>query len=187
MDADLLPPAGDGWRSRAAVRDGNAVPLGKPLARGCTGIHSVSLSAAAHASAKDQAARSEAERAEREADQMRFCNPTKSAVLARVGSRNLAEDFSVPEGQAKSEQVPVRRPPSARRATAPERVLALFLFHRAMRVLFLALPKREWGAHPPWKRPPAGAGSPRPARGEKKRRPALRPAASRSAFTPKIP
>ena len=26
--ADLLPPAGDGWHSRAAVRDGNARPLG---------------------------------------------------------------------------------------------------------------------------------------------------------------
>ena len=31
--ADLLPPAGDGWRSLAAVRDGNARPLGNPLAR----------------------------------------------------------------------------------------------------------------------------------------------------------
>ena len=35
--ADLLPPAGDGWRSRAAVRDGNALPLGKPPARGGLG------------------------------------------------------------------------------------------------------------------------------------------------------
>ena len=35
--ADLLPPAGEGWRSRAAVRDGNARPLGKPLARGSLG------------------------------------------------------------------------------------------------------------------------------------------------------
>ena len=26
--ADLLPPAGEGWRSLAAVRDGNAIPLG---------------------------------------------------------------------------------------------------------------------------------------------------------------
>ena len=31
--ADLLPPAGDGWQSLAAVRDGNARPLGRPLAR----------------------------------------------------------------------------------------------------------------------------------------------------------
>ena len=35
--ADLLPPAGEGWLSRAAVRDGNARPLGKPLARGGLG------------------------------------------------------------------------------------------------------------------------------------------------------
>ena len=35
--ADLLPPAGEGWRSLAAVRDGNARPLGKPLARGSLG------------------------------------------------------------------------------------------------------------------------------------------------------
>ena len=28
IHADLLPPAGEGWRSRVAVRDGNAVPLG---------------------------------------------------------------------------------------------------------------------------------------------------------------
>ena len=35
--ADLLPPAGEGWQSRAAVRDGNARPLGNPSARGCPG------------------------------------------------------------------------------------------------------------------------------------------------------
>ena len=26
--ADLLPPAGEGWHSRAVIRDGNALPLG---------------------------------------------------------------------------------------------------------------------------------------------------------------
>ena len=35
--ADLLPPARDGWQSLAAVRDGNARPLGRPLARGSWG------------------------------------------------------------------------------------------------------------------------------------------------------
>ena len=35
--ADLLPPAGDGWLSRVEVRDGNARPLGRPLARGGLG------------------------------------------------------------------------------------------------------------------------------------------------------
>ena len=40
---------------------------------------------------------------------------------------------------------------------------ALFLFHRARRILFLALPKREWGAHPRGNGPLAGASPPRPA------------------------
>ena len=35
--ADLLPPAGEGRLSRAAVRDGNAPPLGNPLAWGGLG------------------------------------------------------------------------------------------------------------------------------------------------------
>ena len=35
--ASLLPPAGEGWHSLAEVRDGNARPLGKPLARGSWG------------------------------------------------------------------------------------------------------------------------------------------------------
>ena len=40
---------------------------------------------------------------------------------------------------------------------------AFFLFHRARRILFLALPKREWGAHPRGNSPLAGASPPRPA------------------------
>ena len=35
--ADLMPPAGDGWLPRTAVRDGNALPLGRPSARGGLG------------------------------------------------------------------------------------------------------------------------------------------------------
>ena len=46
-------------------------------------------------------------------------------------------------------------------ARAKLRPKRLFLLHRARRVLFLALTKREWGAHPPWKRPPGGSQSPR--------------------------
>ena len=114
--ADLLPPAGDGWQSLAAVRDGNARPLGKPPARGSLGYiqllfslplarwlmgllqradegigpygtrkasgYSVGADALirppVQAAATAQAARSEAERAEREAGQMRPCTPTSS-------------------------------------------------------------------------------------------------------------
>ena len=93
--ADLLPPAGDGWQSRAAVRDGNARPLGNLSARGSPGytlrrfslplagqLMKVSSRANAIASTTARAARSEAERAEREAGQMRSCTPTPSAPSA---------------------------------------------------------------------------------------------------------
>ena len=40
----------------------------------------------------------------------------------------IAEEHSVPEGKAKSEQALVRRPPYARRATAPERARRLFSY-----------------------------------------------------------
>ena len=93
--ADLLPPAGEGWQSRAAVRDGNARPLGNLSARGSPGytlrrfslplagqLMKVSSRANAIASTTARAARSEAERAEREAGQMRSCTPTPSAPSA---------------------------------------------------------------------------------------------------------
>ena len=118
--ADLLPPAGDGWRSLAAVRDGNALPLGNSPVRGGQGYilllfslpltwwlmellqradegigpygtrkasgYSVGADALirppVQAATTAQAARSEAERAEREAGQMRPCTPTQDAPSA---------------------------------------------------------------------------------------------------------
>ena len=59
-----------------------------------------------------------------------------------------AEGPNVPEGGPKSEQAPIRRPPSRGgplHRSAPKR---FFLFHRARRILFLSRTKREWGAHP---------------------------------------
>ena len=158
MYADLLPPAGDGWRSRAAVRDGNVLPLGNPLARGDSGIPPAPIFAAAHTSVKDQEARSEAERAEREAGQMRSCTPSKPAIPPRDGSIGLAEDDSVPEGLPKSALAPIRQPPSARRATAPERVPAPFSFGPCTaRFLFRKTEKKMGGAapldKPPWREP----------------------------------
>ena len=101
-----------------------------------------------------------AEGAKIEAGQIRFCNPSKSAVLARVGSHNLAEDLSVPVGQAKSEQAPVRRPPSARRhGRAGARQSAFSLPPGAARSLFGAAKKRTGGA-PPWEQPPGGSQTP---------------------------
>ena len=74
--ADLLPPAGDGWRSLAAVRDGNALPLGKPPARGSIGIPSASLPAAAHAPVKN----SQRQRKEKQLDAT--TTPTRPAPSA---------------------------------------------------------------------------------------------------------
>ena len=80
----------------------------------------------------------------------------------RDSSHDLAEDDSVPEGKPKSALAPIRRPPSrAEGHCTGARPKRFFLFHRARRILFLSRTKREWGAHPPWKRPPGGSQSPR--------------------------
>ena len=119
----------------------------------------------------------------------------------RDSSHDLAEDDSVPEGKPKSALVPIRRPPSAqRRECAGVRQKRPFLLDRARPVFFSARPKRKWGAHCPailmaeFTRAadcrPCGASRRKPplwGRGSKKRRPALRPAAPRSVFMPKIP
>ena len=160
--ADLLPPAGDGWRSLAAVRDGNAQPLGRPLARGSLGyiqlLFSLPLTVPrgswrngpmrASSPTNARAARSEAERAEREAGQMRPCTPTRSEPPPRDGSIDLAEDPSVPEGQAKSEQAPIRRPPSRAEGHCTGARLTLFSLDRARPVSLLARQKRNGGCIP---------------------------------------
>ena len=195
MYADLLPPAGDGWRSLAAVRDGDAQPLGKPPARGSLGHFQFLFPLPLTLPRKTRQRVAERNARKEKLFKCDLAPRRPPHHPPRDGSIDLAEDSSVPEGQPKSEQAPVRRPPCARRATAPERAWRLFLFHRARRILFLAQPKREWGAHPPWERPPAGAessdGRLPPLRcrlgKRKKGRPALRPAASRFGFTPGSP
>ena len=77
------PAAGGGWlalpcRSRGRKR----TALGESLGPGRFRDTPASLSAAAHASAENQPARSDAERAKREAGQMRSCTPTTSAPSA---------------------------------------------------------------------------------------------------------
>ena len=88
----------------------------------------------------------------RGANQMRPCTPTRSEPPPRDGSIDLAEDPSVPEGQAKSEQAPIRRPPCARRATAPERTNA-FLFGPCTARFSFGTTKEKWGVHPGWTSP----------------------------------
>ena len=162
--ADLLPPAGEGWQSRAAVRDGNARPLGNPSARGCPGyiqlLFSLPLAVVdeslrsgpmrASASTTARAARSEAERAEREAGQMRSCTPTTSAPSATGRQSGKSQ---------KSIACPKARPNRSRHWYADPRTRggplhrsapgAFFSYTGRGAFSFWVRPKREWGAHLP--------------------------------------
>ena len=150
-----------------------------------------------------RAARSEAERAERGTVQMRPCTPLTTAPPARDGSCKLAEDPSVPEGQPKSEQAPIRRPPSRAEGHCTGARLAPFSLPPGAAHSLFGQDQKENGGRIPRgngplreQNPPGGRlpplrhlrkKAPLWGRGEKKRRPAFRPAALRSAVTPKIP
>ena len=78
----------------------------------------------------------------------------------RDGSIDLAEDCSVPEGQAKPKQAPIRRPPSRGgplHRSAPKAIFSLT--PGAAHSLFVKNKKRMGGA-PPWEQPLAGADTP---------------------------
>ena len=71
---------------------------------------------------------------------------------------------SVPDCRAGQPTIPRRRQEVCACADRPAE--ALFLFHRARRILFLAQPKREWGAHPAWTMPLGGSQTPMAAVGK---------------------
>ena len=162
--ADLLPPAGEGWQSRAAVRDGNARPLGNLSARGSPGytlrrfslplagqLMKVSSRANAIASTTARAARSEAERAEREAGQMRSCTPTPSAPSAtgrqyRPHRRPKRARMPGKIGAGTGTPTPVR----AEGHCTGARPAPFSLTPGAARSLFGATKKRMGGALPSW-------------------------------------
>ena len=151
------------------------MPLGSPLARGCTGIPPASLSVAAgpvvdeslrnglmgaSAPTTARAARSEAERVERGAGQMRSCNPIFVGTRA-AGIR--CQVRTAPRRARRSAISNTQAPPHAdpRTATlhirAKLRPSAFFSSTGRGAFSFWARPKREWGAHPLWEQPPAGA------------------------------
>ena len=94
----LAVPRGGQGRKRAA--------LGETFGLGKLGIPSATLPAAAHASSKNS------QRQRKKKQLNASTTPTQEHHPPRDGSCKLAEDLSVPEGQAKSEQAPIRRPPS---------------------------------------------------------------------------
>ena len=89
--------------------------------------------------------------AKREAEPIRQPPRRGRHYPPRDGSCKLAEDLSVPEGKPKSALAPIRRPPCARRATAPERAKRPFLLDRARPVFFSGkTEKKMGGALPSW-------------------------------------
>ena len=140
--ADLLPPAGEGWHSLVEVRDGNAQPLGKPLARGSTGIHPAPLSAAAYAPVKNS------QRQRKSTLVHASTTPTTSAPSAT--GRQLQES-------QKSIACPTARQNRSRHRSADPRRAeghctgarqALFSLDRARPVSLLARQKRNGGCIP---------------------------------------
>ena len=119
----------------------------------------------ASASTTARAARSEAERAEREAGQMRPCTPIFVGTAPRESVFKSAPYSAAPVGKPSQTRrhhltpTPVQQLCTHVQSCDQKR---FFLFHRARRILFLSRTKREWGAHPPWKRPPGGSQIPRP-------------------------
>ena len=103
----------------------------------------------------------------------------------RDSSHDLAEDDSVPEGKPKSALVPIRRPRQDRGANAPACAKSgLFFWTGHCPAILMAESTRAADCRPcgvSGRKPPLWG------RGSKKRRPALRPAAPRSVFMPKIP
>ena len=75
----------------------------------------------------------------------------------RDGSADFAEENSVPEGQAKSEQAPIRRPPS-RGGPLHRSAPNAFLFGPCTARFSFGTTKEKWGVHSGWTSPPpAGA------------------------------
>ena len=164
--ADLLPPVGEGWQSLAAVRDGNARPLRKSLARGNLGypLRRFSLPLAvpcgswcnglmrASAPTTARGARSEAERAERGTGQMRPCNPIFVGARAAGICRQIytaprrARRKAIANPQAPSRADPRTATLHVRAKLRPKRFFSL---DRARPVSLLARPKEKWGVHLP--------------------------------------
>ena len=144
------PAAGGGWLALPCRSQGRKrTALGESLGPGRFRDTPASLSAAAHASAENQPARSDAERAKREAGQMRSCTPTTSAPSATGRQLQTCRREKRARRQAKigactDPPTPVAR----RRERAGARLSGLFFWTVHGPFSFRARPKRKWGVHP---------------------------------------
>ena len=134
--ADLLPPAGEGWLSLAAVRDGNALPLGKPLIWGSWG-YPQRLSPLPLTLLRRTASGSE-----KRSNSMRQPPRRRSTIRHGTAVPKVVEESSVPEGGPKSEQAPIRRPPSRGGPLHRSALSAFFFWTVHGPFSFRARPKR---------------------------------------------
>ena len=155
------PAAGGGWLALPCRSQGRKrTALGESLGPGRFRDTPASLSAAAHASAENQPARSDAERAKREAGQMRSCTPTTSAPSAtgrqlQTCRREKRARRQVKIGACTDPPTPVAR----RRERAGARLSGLF-FWTVHGPFSFPQEGKENGGCIPLDQPPAGAESP---------------------------
>ena len=141
--ADLLPPAGEGWLSLAAVRDGNALPLGKPLIWGSWG-YPQRLSPLPLTLLRRTASGSE-----KRSNSMRQPPRRRSTIRHGTAAANSQKTQACPKVSPNRRRHRYADPRRARRATAPERVKAIFsLPPGAAHSLFVKNKKRMGGASP---------------------------------------
>ena len=162
------------WRADEGVRPYTELEAFVTLARADTQVgpykmhkaDGISVGADAFIGPLHRLPRGTASRSEKRSNSMRQPPRPPPHHPPRDGSIDLTEGPSVPEGQEKSEQALVRRPPYARRATAPERVKAVFSFGPCTARFLFGQDRKENGGCIPLDKPPVGAGHP-PAAGQK--------------------
>ena len=159
------PAAGGGWLALPCRSQGRKRPtLGETFGPGKFGIHPAPLFAAAgrllmkaaawaNTTAPTPAggARSEAERAERGAGQMRSCNPLTSAPAPRESAVNSLRHPAAPVGEpSRIRRHHLTSTPVARGGLLHRSALsALFFWTVHGPFSFRARPKRKWGVHCP--------------------------------------
>ena len=192
--AALLPPAGEGWQSLAAVRDGNAPPLGKPPARGGTGIPPCPSPRCRSRSREEPGSAWRSGRRRKRSWSNASLHPDAVGTIrhgtAVTTSQKMIACPKASPNRRLHRYVDLRQRGGPLHRSAPHTFLfrpctAHFSFGKTERgprraprggerrrkgagAVFAAggngaertLRRRQWGAHPPWKRPPAGAESP---------------------------
>ena len=155
------PAAGGGWLALPCRSQGRKrTALGESLGPGRFRDTPASLSAAAHASAENQPARSDAERAKREAGQMRSCTPTTSAPSATGRQLQTCRREKRARRQAKIGACTDPPTPVARRHERAGARLSGLFFWTVHGPFSFPQEGKENGGCIPLDQPPAGAESP---------------------------